>query len=63
MKAAARPGCTVTTPCSIVGQSDSAGKNSTAIYKYGPYGEPDVTTGSRFRYTGQQLPGPLNLYY
>ncbi|MDZ4150439.1 RHS repeat-associated core domain-containing protein, partial [Methylicorpusculum sp.] len=30
---------------------------------YGPYGEPNATTGVRFRYTGQQLLGPLNLYY
>ena len=47
---------------SIVATADSAG-NSTATYTYGPYGEPNVTTGSRFRYTGQQLIGQLNLYY
>nr|WP_255722059.1 RHS repeat-associated core domain-containing protein [Ectothiorhodospira lacustris] len=34
-----------------------------AIYSYGPYGEPNVTTGVRFRYTGQQYLGGLNLYY
>ncbi|NMG72896.1 RHS repeat-associated core domain-containing protein, partial [Parazoarcus communis] len=28
-----------------------------------PYGEPNVTTGARFRYTGQQYLGELNLYY
>ncbi len=27
------------------------------------YGEPNTTAGLRFRYTGQQLLGPLNLYY
>lgn len=47
---------------SIVATANSAGA-STATYTYGPYGEPNVTTGSRFRYTGQQLIGQLNLYY
>ncbi|MCG5510084.1 RHS repeat-associated core domain-containing protein [Ectothiorhodospira lacustris] len=47
---------------SIVGQANAAG-NSMAIYSYGPYGEPNVTTGVRFRYTGQQYLGGLNLYY
>jgi RHS repeat-associated protein len=47
---------------SIVATADAAG-TSTATYTYGPYGEPNVTTGSRFRYTGQQLIGQLNLYY
>ena len=46
----------------IVGQANAAG-TSTAIYSYGPYGEPNVTTGTRFRYTGQQYLGGLNLYY
>ncbi|MCB1946629.1 MAG: RHS repeat-associated core domain-containing protein, partial [Thauera sp.] len=27
------------------------------------FGEPNVTTGVRFRYTGQQYLGGLNLYY
>ena len=47
---------------SIVGQANSSG-TSTAIYSYGPYGEPNVTTGSRFRYTGQQYLSGLGLYY
>ena len=47
---------------SIVGQANSAG-TSTATYRYGPFGEPDVTTGQRFRYTGQPLIGALGLYY
>lgn len=47
---------------SIVATADSAG-TMTAAYTYGPFGEPNVTTGSRFRYTGQQYLGPLNLYY
>lgn len=47
---------------SVVSTANSAG-TSTATYTYGPYGEPNVTTGSRFRYTGQQLLGQLNLYY
>ncbi|MDZ4155928.1 MAG: RHS repeat-associated core domain-containing protein, partial [Methylococcales bacterium] len=47
---------------SIVATANTAG-TSTATYSYGPYGEPNATTGVRFRYTGQQLLGPLNLYY
>ncbi|MFA5448781.1 MAG: RHS repeat-associated core domain-containing protein, partial [Sphaerochaeta sp.] len=47
---------------SIVGTADDAGASS-AIYSYGPFGEPNVSTGVRFRYTGQQLLGDLNLYY
>ncbi|NMG35575.1 hypothetical protein GRF61_14090 [Azoarcus sp. TTM-91] len=47
---------------SVVGTANSAG-TSTAIYSYGPFGEPNVTTGVRFRYTGQQYLGGLNLYY
>jgi RHS repeat-associated protein len=47
---------------SIVGAADGAG-TSTAVYSYGPYGEPNSATGQRFRYTGQQLIGELGLYY
>ncbi|MCV2218108.1 RHS repeat-associated core domain-containing protein [Thauera sp. Sel9] len=47
---------------SIVAAANGAGAN-TAIYSYGPYGEPNTTTGARFRYTGQQYLGGLNLYY
>ncbi|MDZ4152553.1 RHS repeat-associated core domain-containing protein, partial [Methylicorpusculum sp.] len=47
---------------SVVATANSAG-TSTAILSYGPYGEPNQTTGVRFRYSGQQLIGPLNLYY
>ncbi|RSZ30580.1 RHS repeat protein [Variovorax beijingensis] len=47
---------------SIVATANSAGA-STATYTYGPFGEPNVTTGLRFRYTGQQLIGELGLYY
>lgn len=47
---------------SIVGTADSTG-TSTAIYSYGPYGEPNTLTGQRFRYTGQYLIGGLGLYY
>ena len=38
---------------SIVGQADATG-TSTAIYSYDPFGEPNQTAGTRFRYTGQQ---------
>ena len=47
---------------SVIATANSAG-SSTATYSYGPYGEPNVTTGVRFRYTGQQYIGGLNLYY
>ena len=47
---------------SIIATADSTG-SSTAIYTYSPFGEPDTTTGVRFRYTGQQLIGQLGLYY
>ncbi|WP_454283842.1 RHS repeat-associated core domain-containing protein [Ralstonia pickettii] len=47
---------------SIVATANAAGAR-TATYSYGPYGEPNVTTGLRFRYTGQQLLGDLGLYY
>jgi RHS repeat-associated protein len=47
---------------SITATANSAG-TSTVTLSYGPYGEPNATTGVRFRYTGQQLIGPLNLYY
>ncbi|VTU24079.1 Cell wall-associated polypeptide CWBP200 [Variovorax sp. PBL-H6] len=47
---------------SIVATANATGA-STGIYSYGPYGEPNTTTGPRFRYTGQQLIGDLGLYY
>ncbi|QID19401.1 RHS repeat protein [Nitrogeniibacter mangrovi] len=47
---------------SVVGQADASGSN-TATYSYGPFGEPNTTTGTRFRYTGQQYLSGLNLYY
>ena len=47
---------------SVIGTANSAG-TSTAIHSYGPYGEPNIATGIRFRYTGQQFIGSLNLYY
>jgi RHS repeat-associated protein len=47
---------------SVIGTADATG-TSTAIYSYGPYGEPNTTSGQRFRYTGQQLIGGLGLYY
>lgn len=47
---------------SIVGTANATG-SSTAVYSYGPFGEPNTTAGQRFRYTGQQLIGGLGLYY
>lgn len=47
---------------SIIAAANSTG-NAIALHSYGPYGEPNATTGVRFRYTGQQLLGSLNLYY
>ena len=46
----------------IVATANATGA-STGIYSYGPYGEPNTTTGPRFRYTGQQLIGELGLYH
>jgi len=47
---------------SVVATANATGA-STATYTYGPFGEPNVTTGLRFRYTGQQLISELGLYY
>lgn len=47
---------------SVIATANSTGA-STATYTYGPFGEPNVTTGLRFRYTGQQLISELGLYY
>ena len=47
---------------SVVATADATGTN-TAVYTYGPYGEPNTTAGQRFRYTGQQLIGGLDVYY
>lgn len=47
---------------SVIATANGSGAG-TAAYSYGPYGEPNTTTGIRFRYTGQQLIGDLGLYY
>jgi RHS repeat-associated protein len=47
---------------SIAATANSAG-TSTATYSYDPFGGPNVTTGIRFRYTGQQWLQELGLYY
>ncbi|MHA7602778.1 RHS repeat protein, partial [Alicycliphilus sp. T452] len=47
---------------SIVATADATGAG-TALYGYGPYGEPNTTAGQRFRYTGQQFMGDLGLYH
>jgi RHS repeat-associated protein len=36
---------------------------TTTRYSYGPYGEPNTWTGSRFRYTGQIALPEVNLYH
>ena len=36
---------------------------TTSLYRYGPYGEPDTWTGSRFRYTGQIALPEVQLYH
>jgi RHS repeat-associated protein len=43
-----------------IGSDAGAG---TAQYAYGPYGDPDTWTGSRFRYTGQIVLPEAQLYY
>ncbi len=47
---------------SVIATADAAGTSSSTL-SYGPFGEPNQLAGTRFRYTGQQLLGPLNLYY
>jgi len=47
---------------SVVASANSTG-TSTAIYSYGPFGAPNKTTGSRFKYTGQTYMPNLGLYY
>ncbi len=47
---------------SIVATADTAGAG-TAAQGYGPFGEPSVTTGSRFKYTGQAYLPSLGLLY
>jgi len=47
---------------SVVAVSDATGLAS-EIHSYGPYGEPEGTTGSRFRYTGQIILPELGLYH
>ena len=47
---------------SVIAAINSSGVE-TAIYRYGPYGEPDVWSGSRFRYTGQIVLPELQLYH
>lgn len=46
----------------MIASSDDAGTVS-AVYSYGPYGEPDKLTGTSFRFTGQRLDGDTGLYY
>ena len=47
---------------SIIGWSDATGV-SQATFTYGPNGEPNVWSGSRFRYTGQIALPELQLYH
>jgi YD repeat-containing protein len=44
---------------SVIASIDSTG--AATIYRYGPYGEPDTWTGSRFTYTGQIMLPELQL--
>ncbi len=46
---------------SIEAVSDASGTGT--IYTYGPYGEPDTWSGSRFRYTGQIMLPEAQLYH
>ncbi|MBU9146148.1 RHS repeat-associated core domain-containing protein [Burkholderia multivorans] len=47
---------------SVVAAADTSGAK-TATYTYGPFGEPNAVSGTRFRFTGQQFIGSLGLYY
>jgi RHS repeat-associated protein len=46
---------------SIVATSDGSGAGT--VYTYGPYGEPNTWSGSRFRYTGQIMLPEAQLYH
>jgi RHS repeat-associated protein len=46
---------------SIIAHSNSSGVGT--LYTYGPYGEPNVWTGSRFKYTGQIALPEASLYH
>lgn len=46
-----------------LGSVIAANGASTNLYRYGPYGEPDAWTGSRFRYTGQAALPEVQLYH
>ncbi len=46
---------------SIVASSNNSGVGT--IYSYGPYGEPNAWTGSRFKYTGQIALPEASLYH
>jgi RHS repeat-associated protein len=46
---------------SVIATTDNSGVAT--IYNYGPYGEPSVWAGSRFRYTGQIVLPEAHLYY
>ena len=50
---------------SAISYSDSAGNvsSSSSIYGYGPYGEPNTWSGSRYRFTGQLLLPEAQLYH
>jgi RHS repeat-associated protein len=47
---------------SVVATANASGAR-TAVFTYGPFGEPSVTTGVRFRFTGQQFFSTPGLYY
>ncbi|GAM96813.1 wall associated protein [alpha proteobacterium U9-1i] len=46
-----------------LGSVIAASGATTTRYAYGPYGEPDAWTGSRFRYTGQIALPEVSLYH
>ena len=46
---------------SVIGVSDASG--AITPYAYGPYGEPQSWSGSRFRYTGQIAIPEAQLYH
>jgi RHS repeat-associated protein len=47
---------------SVVATANASGAR-TAVFTYGPFGEPNVTTGLRFRFTGQQFFSTPGLYF
>lgn len=56
------PTWTYVLPSVVVATANASGAR-TAVFTYDPFGEPNATTGVRFRFTGQQFLSTPGLYY